>query len=46
MELGGLYARIGGRIVVPKEIGTPPEDQQSQLLWTSESLIESEPPTK
>ena len=43
MELGNFYGRIGGRIAAPKGIGTPQEDQQSQLtLW----LSESEPPTK
>jgi hypothetical protein len=31
MELGDSYRRIGGRITAPKRIGTPQEDQQSQL---------------
>ena len=30
---------------VPKKIGTPQEDQQSQQIWTLE-LSETEPPTK
>jgi hypothetical protein len=31
MELENTYERIGGRILVLKGIGTPWEDQQSQL---------------
>jgi hypothetical protein len=34
MELGDSYGRLGGRIVGPKGIGTPQEDQQSQLTCT------------
>jgi hypothetical protein len=38
MELGDAYERIGGRIAVRKEIGTPQKGQQSQLTWTLEAL--------
>ena len=31
IELGDSYGRKGGRIAGPKGIGTPQEDQQSQL---------------
>jgi hypothetical protein len=31
MELGDSYGRIGGKIVAPRGIETPQEDQQSQL---------------
>ena len=34
MEFGDSYGRIGGRISAPKGIGTPQEDQHSQLTWT------------
>jgi hypothetical protein len=34
MEFGNTYGRTGGRIKVPMGIGTPQEDQQSQLTWT------------
>jgi hypothetical protein len=35
MELGDVYILIGGRIVTPKGIGTPQEDQ---LTWTFGNL--------
>jgi hypothetical protein len=38
MELGDCYGRIGGRIVAPKGIGTPQEDQQNQITWTLGAL--------
>jgi hypothetical protein len=34
MGLGDSYRRRGGRIAALKGIGTPQEDQQSQLTWT------------
>jgi hypothetical protein len=34
MELGESYGRIGESISGPKWIGTPQEDQQSQLTWS------------
>ena len=33
MELGDSYRRIRGRIGGLKGMGTPQEDQQSQLTW-------------
>jgi hypothetical protein len=44
MELGNSYGGTGGRTAGPKGIGTPQEDQQSQLTWTLRA--ETEPPTK
>jgi hypothetical protein len=38
MELGDSYGRVRGKITAPKGIGTPQEDQQSQLTWTVEVL--------
>jgi hypothetical protein len=38
MELGDSYGRIGRRIATLKGIGTPQEDQQSQLTWTLGAL--------
>ena len=38
---GNAYGRRGERIAEPEEIGTPQEDQQSQV-WT----LWAEPPTK
>jgi hypothetical protein len=38
MELGDSYGRKGGRIAALKGIGTPQEDQQSQLTRTLEVL--------
>jgi hypothetical protein len=33
MELGDSYGRIGERIMAQKRIGTPHEDQDSELTW-------------
>jgi hypothetical protein len=41
MELGETYGKIGGRIAAPKGIGSPQEDQQSQLTWTLGDLSKS-----
>ena len=38
MELGDTYGKTEGKIAGPKGIGTPQEDQQSQLTWTSGAL--------
>ena len=48
MDLGDSYGRIGRSISNLEEIGTPQEDQQSQLIWTlwlSESESSSKEPT-
>jgi hypothetical protein len=46
MELGDTYGRIGRRTVGLKEIGTPLEDQQSQLTWTLGALRDNHQPKK
>ena len=40
MELGNSYGRTGGRIAALKGIGTPQEDQQTQLTWTLASCTD------
>jgi hypothetical protein len=44
MKLGDSYERTGGSITAPKGIGTPQEDQQSELTWILGALL-SESPT-
>jgi hypothetical protein len=41
VEFSDSSRRIGGKIVAPKAIGTPQEDQQNQLTWTLGALKET-----
>jgi hypothetical protein len=45
MELGDAYGRTREGIVTSKGIGTPQEDQQSQVTWPL-GVLETDPPTK
>jgi len=47
MELGDFYGKnMGEGLQAWKGIGTPQEDQQSQLTWALGRISETEPPTK
>jgi hypothetical protein len=46
LEHRSLTEELGERLRDPKRTGTPQEDQQTKLTWTTWELSETELPTK